>query len=133
MQHVTPPPTPQIPIIQHLIGAYKVWHEFLPHVRRDARYTLGLKIDNLLIETADLMYSANYASKGQKLPHLELAARRLDLAKFFLEVLWEIKGLDGDKYIALSEKLYEIGQPCSADGFAKPLKKLPLRSEAGER
>jgi hypothetical protein len=79
-------------------------------VRRDARYTLGIKIDNLLIETADLIYSANYASKGGKLPYLEQAARRLDLAKFFLEVLWEIKGLDGDKYIALSERLFEIGK-----------------------
>jgi hypothetical protein len=105
-----PPPTPQISIIQHLISAYKVWHEFLPHVRRDARYTLGIKIDNLFIETADLMYSANYASQGKKLPYLEQAARRLDLAKFFLEVLWEIKGLDGDKYIALSERLYKIGK-----------------------
>jgi hypothetical protein len=92
------------------VSAYKVWHEFLPHVRRDARYTLGIKIDNLLIETTDLTYRANYASKGQKLPYLERATRQLDLAKFFLEVLWEIKALDGDKYIALSEKLYEIGK-----------------------
>jgi hypothetical protein len=57
-----------------------------------------------------LLYSANYASQGKKLPHLEQAARQLDLAKFFLEVLWEIKGLDGDKYITLSERLYEIGK-----------------------
>lgn len=56
------------------------------------------------------MYCANYASKGEKLPHLEQAVRCLDLAKFFLEVLWEIKGLDGGKYIALSEQLYEIGR-----------------------
>ena len=79
-------------------------------MRRDARYTLGVKIDNLLIETIEQVYTANYASKGGKLPYLERAARHLDLAKFFLEVLWEIKGLDGDKYIALSERLYEIGK-----------------------
>ena len=90
--------------------AYKVWHEFLPHVRRDARYTLGVKIDNLLIETTGQVYKANYASKGEKLPYLEQAAGHLDLAKFFLAVLWEIKALDGDKYITLSERLYEIGR-----------------------
>ncbi len=90
--------------------AYKVWHGFLPHIRRDARYTLGIKIDNLLIETTEQIYKANFASKADKLPFLERAASHLDLAKFFLEVLWEIKGLDGDKYVALSEQLYEIGK-----------------------
>ena len=93
-------------------------------MRRDARYTLGVKIDNLLIETIEQVYTANYASKGEKLPYLERAAGHLDLAKFFLAVLWEIKGLDGDKYIALSERLYEIGR-CLADGSAKPTKETP--------
>lgn len=51
------------------------------------RYTLGVKIDSLLVETIGQVYEANRASKGAKLPYLERAARHLDLAKFFLEVL----------------------------------------------
>jgi len=91
------------------VAAYKVWHEFLPHVPKDARYTLGIKIDRALIETAELLFIAGYAKNEQKLPYLEKAATRLDLAKFFLQVLWNIGGLDDKKYIALSEKLTEIG------------------------
>ena len=109
MQHVTPPPGPQLPIIQHFISAYKAWHEFLPHVPKDSRYTLGIKIDRVLIQTVELLFLASYAKKEQKLPYLEKAATQFDLAKFYLQILWEIKAIDNKRYIALSEKLTEIG------------------------
>ena len=110
MQHVTPPPTPQLPIIQRFISAYKAWHEFLPHVPKDSRYSLGIKIDRLLVETLELLYSASYAKPEQKSLHLEKATTRLDLVKFFLQVLWEIKALDNKKYITLSENFNELGK-----------------------
>ena len=110
MRHVTPPPTPYLPIIQHFISAYKVWHEFLPHVPKDSRYSLGIKIDRLLVETLESLYLASYAKPEQKFVHLEKATTRLDLAKFFLQVLWEIKALDTKKYTLISEKLNEIGK-----------------------
>jgi hypothetical protein len=105
-----PPPGTSLPIIQHFISAYKTWHEFLPHVPKDSRYTLGIKIDRILVEILESLFMASYAKKEQKLPHLEKATIRLDLAKFFLQVLWEIKALDGKKYIALSEQFNEIGK-----------------------
>lgn len=104
------PPRFNLPIIQHLISTYKVWHEFLPHIPKDARYTLGIKIDNLFVETTELIFTASYLSKNQKLPYLQKAAAKLDLVKFFLQILWEIKALDNKKYIRLSEKLDGIGK-----------------------
>lgn len=41
---------------------------------------------------------------------MQKAAAKLDLAKFFLQLLWEIGALDNKKFIVLSEKLYEIGK-----------------------
>lgn len=108
--HVIPPPTPQLPIIQHLVAAYKVWHEFLPHVPRDFRYTLGAKIDRSLIETAEFLFVASYLGKEQKLPYLRKATARLDLAKFFLQILWEVKAIDSKKYATLSEKFDAVGR-----------------------
>lgn len=110
MQQVSPPPRSDLPIIQHFISAYKAWHEFLPHVPKDSRYTLGIKIDRALLETVELLFSASYVKKELKLPYLEKATNRLDLAKFFLQILWEIKAIDQKKYIALSEKLNELGK-----------------------
>lgn len=103
--------------------AYKTWHEFLPHVQKDYRYSLGTKIDRSLIETAELLFIASYLSKEQKLPYLRKANVRLDLAKFFLEILWDVQALDNQKYILLSEKLDKIGNMLG--GWIKGIQSKP--------
>jgi len=105
-----PPARANLPIIQHFIATYKTWHEFLPHVPKDSRYTIGLKIDNLFVETIELIFIASYLNKNQKMPYVQKAIAKLDLIKFFLQITWEIKALDNKKYIILSEKLNEIGK-----------------------
>ncbi|MBI4095050.1 MAG: four helix bundle protein [Candidatus Liptonbacteria bacterium] len=92
------------------MATYKVWHEFLPHIPKDARYTLGTKIDGLFVETVELIFTATYLGKSQKFPYVQNAATKLDLVKFFLQILWEINALDNKKYIRISEKLNEIGR-----------------------
>ena len=103
-------PRVTIPIVTHLTLAYKLWHSYLPNIPRDSRYTLGTKIDALFIETAEPIFIATYLSREQKPPYLRKAAAQLDLVKFFLQILWEIQSLDNKKYVALSEKLDEIGR-----------------------
>ncbi|MDE2020177.1 MAG: four helix bundle protein [Patescibacteria group bacterium] len=82
----------------------------MPHVPKDFRYSLGAKIDRSLIEVAELLFVASYLPPQQKIPYLQKANTRLDLAKFFLQILWDVGGLDVKKYILLSEKLNEIGR-----------------------
>jgi len=105
-----PPVRTTLTIIQHLIATYKLWHEFLPHIPKDSRYTLGIKIDGLFVEMIELIFIASYLSKNQKIPYVQKAIAKLDLIKFFLQITWEIKALDNKKYIILSEKLNEIGK-----------------------
>ena len=93
-----------------MIAAYKVWHEFLPHIPKDFRYSLGTKIDRSFIETAELLFVASYLGQQEKIPYLRKANIRLDVAKFFLQILWDIGGLDMKKYILISEKLDEVGR-----------------------
>jgi len=93
-----------------LIRAYKTWHEFLPHIPKDARYTLGTKIDSSLIETIEATFIASFLAKEKKSPYVQRAATKLDLAKFFLQVAWEIKALDNKKYAIISEQLAEVGR-----------------------
>lgn len=77
---------------------------------KDARYTLGIKIDNLFVETIEFVFVASYLGKNQKLPYVQKAAAKLDLLKFFLQIIWEIKALDNKKYAMVSEKLDRIGK-----------------------
>lgn len=109
MQHLSPPPG-NLSIIQKLISAYKLWHEFLPHITTNARHSLGVKIGSVFIETAELLYSASRSSQKEKLTLLEKASIKLDSLKFLLQIIWEIKALDNKKYILISEPLEEIGR-----------------------
>jgi len=107
-------------LLQRLICAYKLWHEFLQHFPKNSKYTLGSKIDSLFLETIEQIIRASYSDKMEKLAFLKAASTKLDLLKFFLQLAWEIKSLDNKKYILLSEKLNEIGKMLG--GWIKAIK-----------
>jgi len=74
------------------------------------RYSLGEKIDKTFVETIEAIITANFLNQTEKLPYIKLAIRKLDTLKVFLMMLWETKSLDNKKYIALSERLNEVGR-----------------------
>lgn len=82
----------------------------MPNIPRDARYTLGAKIDSSLVETIESVFVASFLAKEKKILYVERAAAKLDLAKFFIQIAWETKALDNKKYILISEQLTEIGK-----------------------
>lgn len=53
---------------------------------------------------------ASFLAKEEKQACVRQAIRKVDTLKVLLMVLWETKSLDTKKYIALSEKLDEIGR-----------------------
>jgi len=83
------------------------YHQTLPKVHK---YTLGQKIDNLLTEIIEATAIAIFLKPEEKMPYVRLAIRKTDTLKIFFMILWETKSLDNKKYIALSEKLSEIGR-----------------------
>ncbi|MEX1063782.1 MAG: four helix bundle protein [Candidatus Paceibacterota bacterium] len=120
-----PPPNISLPIVQSLVVAYKIWHEYLLKLPKTTRYTLGTKIDNIFATTIENIFIASLKDRSQKLGYLTTASDRLDLLKFFLQIAWEIKALDNKKYITLSKKLNEIGKMLG--GWQKQTK-TPQRS-----
>jgi hypothetical protein len=110
IHHLRPPPSGNLSILEHLVASYKLWHEIKSHIQKSSRYTLGEKIDNLFIETLELIFIAQYLSKPQKLPALEKANTKFDALKFFLRILWEIDDISKKQYLVISEKLNEIGR-----------------------
>ena len=105
-----PPAGATLPIIQKFVQTYKLWDEFKNHFPKKSRYTLGAKIDTLFIDAIELLFIASYLGKEQKLPYLQKAGGKLDLLKFFLQIAWELKVIDNNKYIILSKQLDEIGK-----------------------
>jgi len=97
-----------------------LWHEFLPYFPKNSRYTLGTKIDSLLLDSIELIIGGSYSDKIEKLISLKRASLKIDLLKFFLQVAWEIKSLDNKNYILLSEKIGGAGKMLG--GWIKSLK-----------
>ena len=110
-----PPPygtlsTNNLPILQKVTEAYKLWHNTLPHIPRLTRYSLGEKINNLFIELSELILTAAYTSKEHKATIVQRASVKLDSLKFFLQIAWELKALDNKKFAGLSQPLVEVGK-----------------------
>lgn len=95
------------------------------------RYTLGTKIEWAFLETTELLFSAMTAERASKLPYLEKANKKLDLAKFLLRIAWQTKSFDDKKYIAISEHLDEVGRQLG--GWQRKLINETPANKAGER
>ena len=99
-----------MPIIQRFISVYKLWDELRNNFPKKSRYTLGTKIDELFLDTIELLFMAGSLNRVQKLPILQKASGRLDVLKFFIQLTWELKIFDNKKYTLLSEPLNDIGK-----------------------
>ena len=109
-----------MPILQRLIELYKLWQQYLVHFPTTSRHTLGARIDTLLIEIAEALFSGSFLTGYQKLTLIERASVKLDSVKFLLRLAWEIKALHEKRYILLSTYLDKIGKMLG--GWLKQLK-----------
>jgi hypothetical protein len=115
-----------LPILSKAADAYKAWHGFLPSLPRHSRYTIGTKIDGLFVDTVELILTASYAGREEKLPIIIQAGNKLDSLKLFLQIAWELKALDNKKYLTVSNPLSEVGKMLG--GWRKQLQKeTPVR------
>lgn len=99
-----------MPVINHALEVYKLWHGYKNDFPKSLRYTLGEKIDAALIDILEHLFIAGYQNKDEKLPTILSAIKKTDVLKFFLQVSWELHALDNKKYIAISEKVNELGR-----------------------
>lgn len=104
------PPRALLPVLQSLKNAYILWQNYFVHLPKVSKYSLGEKIDRLLIEAIEASATAIFLSKQEKTPYVRLAVRKLDTIKILLMIAWEIKAIDDKKYIALSKELDSTGK-----------------------
>ena len=99
-----------LPVLEKIKQAYLFWYQHYLIIPKTHRYSLGEKIDKFFVEAIEAIVTASFLNQTEKLPYVRLAIRKSDTLKVFLMILWETKSLDNKKYIALSEKLDEIGR-----------------------
>lgn len=106
---VTPPPT-LLPVLAKLKSVYILWYGYYQNLPKTHRYSLGIRIDVLFIETMESISLAGFLKREEKQPYVRLSIRKVDTLKILLMILWETKSLDDKKYIALSIPLDEVGR-----------------------
>ncbi len=114
-----------------MLAVYKTWYGYRDSFPKKSRYTLGDKIDNRFLAILELLYTASYQSRDEKLPTIQRALSGTDTLKFLLQVAWEVRALDNKKYTELSEGLQEVGRQIG--GWRKGLQTKTPASTAGER
>ena len=117
--------------MEKIKGAYLIWHNIHVILPQINRYTLGNRVDKLFIEIIESISTASFLQKGEKIPYVRLAIRKLDTLKVLLLVLWEAKSIENKKYINLSVPLDEIGRMLG--GWYNKLVKENSPAEAGEK
>ncbi len=89
---------------------YKLFHECVKFFPKTEKYTIGQKIENLILDTLELSIKTVYLPKQEKLICLKEIDTKINLLKTLIRLSNEIKALDNKKYIILQGKLQEIGR-----------------------
>jgi len=87
-------------------------------------------VNQLFIELIELTLAATYSGREQKAAVVERASLKLDLLKYFVQIAWELKALDNQKFGALSQPLGEAGKMLG--GWRKGLQNKTPALKAGE-
>lgn len=99
-----------LPLLDRMKVAYVLWYGYYQMLPKLHRHTLGQRVDGLFVEIIEATALASFLQRDEKQPYVRLAIRKVDTLKILLMVLWETKSLNNTKYVALSEKIDEIGR-----------------------
>jgi hypothetical protein len=117
-----------IAVVLKLKDTYGVWQRCLTNFPKANRFTLGSKIDGVFLSAIEYSFLASYATGGDKLALLDRAISRTDLLKLLLQLAWEVRALDNNKYASLGTQLSEVGRMLG--GWRRQLMhKTPAREE----
>ncbi len=84
--------------------------DIVPHIAKGARYTLGTRIENKLLDLLELSFAAYFTEKDRKSEKVSECILITDTLKFFVSVAWEGKLISNQQCENLALKLNEIGK-----------------------
>ena len=109
-RHHSTPPRELPQVILKLKETYRFWLTLYRGFPKVERYGIGNKIEQAFLECIELTFCLSYLSPEHKVPMLNKAITRLDVVKFFVQLVWEDKLITNEKYANLTGRLEEIGR-----------------------
>ena len=87
-----------------------LWMSIVCHIPKHARFTIGARIENTLLDLMETAYQAYYIKGDKKSEKIDVCIYLQDILKFLLDVLWDGRLISNDQYEQLSKKFSEIGR-----------------------
>jgi len=81
-----------------------------PHIPKGQRYTIGVRIENKLLDLLELSYVTYFTEKEKKLQKINDCVLMLDTLKFLTQIAWQSKLVANNCYADISAKFDEIGK-----------------------
>ena len=81
MSYNAPPNRFNVPLVHKIYDVYKLFHEFLKLFPKSEKYSLGKKIENLILEILETLMKASYSQKQEKLSLLIATDTKINFLK----------------------------------------------------
>lgn len=98
------------PLVHKLYEFYKLFHIYIKLFPKTEKYSLGQKIENLILTSLEQSILAARAIKQEKTILLNKIDKNVNLLKILIRLAYDTKSIDNKKYIILQEQLQEIGK-----------------------
>lgn len=96
--------------MQKIKEGYLIWVNIVPHIPKNARYTISARIENKFLDLLELAYTTYFSKKESKLEKIIDCILILDTLKFIISVAWEAKFISHKQYEELALNLNEVGK-----------------------
>ncbi len=99
-----------IPIFQKTYDLYKSFYTISSSLPKKDRFTIGQKIENIILALIEDIITASQLPKSEKTSTFKKASVRLDVLKVLIRCCKDLKILDNKKYFLFESQILEIGK-----------------------
>jgi hypothetical protein len=97
-------------LIHKLYELYKTVYQAIQKFPKKDKFTIGIKIENILLEIIELTLLAYTKEGASKLLIINKIDIKMRMLKLFVRISSDVKSMATDKYIEIEERILEIGK-----------------------
>lgn len=99
-----------IPIFKKAYDLYQLFRSYRDTIKKQDRHTIWERSENAILDVIEGILAASETYKSEKLPILKNVSVKVNLLRVFFRLAKDAKVIDVKKYMALEEKIDEIGR-----------------------
>lgn len=99
-----------IPILKKAYDLYRTFHDYRKVVPKQDRFTIYERSEDLILEIIESLLEVAHLDPARKREFLETASLKLNMPRFLIRMLKDVRSIDMKKYVVLEAMIDEIGR-----------------------